>query len=196
MDIRHIPLFPLGVVLFPGGHLPLRIFEQRYLGMVRDCSRDNSTFGIVAVLPALPGDTGGPLAPVGTLAQITDFYSTADGLLGISTLGMQRFRVGTARADGTGLLRADVMMLEEAGSHPVPPQYGLLARLVHSLVEQVGGPHAQSTPAQRDDALWVARRLAEFLPLDLAEKQQLLELDDAEPQLHLLLDWLPRFQAD
>lgn len=197
METHQIPLFPLSVVLFPGGHLPLRIFEQRYLAMVRDCTRADTPFGVLAVLPGLPGsDAGMRLASVGTLARIVDFYTRTDGLLGIDCIGTQRFRLGPTQVADDGLLSGTVSLLEEPDSEPVPAQFGLLSSLVHSLVEQVGGPPSQSTPAQRDDALWVARRLAEFLPLELMEKQQLLEMGQAVPQLERLLEWLPRFQTD
>jgi uncharacterized protein len=196
MEVSQIPLFPLSVVLFPDGHLPLRIFEQRYLAMVRDCTRNGTPFGVLAVLPGQPGSDAVHLAPVGTAARIVDFYTRTDGLLGIDCVGQQRFRVEGTQVADDGLLIGTVRLLQEPRSQPVPAQFGLLSSLVLSLVEQVGGAPAQSTPAQRDDSLWVARRLAEFLPLELEEKQQLLEMEQALPQLEQLLTWLPRFQAD
>lgn len=197
MKATTIPLFPLAVVLLPQAHLPLRIFEQRYLRMVRDCARDGKPFGVVAVHHE-PGtsDAAPVIATIGTLATIVDFFTTADGLLGIRSVGGARFRVEHTDVQDDGLLLGQVSLLEEVPAMPLPAEFGLLATLVRSLVDHVGAHHADATPAQWDDASWIANRLGEFLPLELKEKQLLLELTEPLPRLRLLLEWLPRFQAD
>jgi len=191
-----IPLFPLSTVLFPGGPLGLRIFEQRYLQMVRDCTRDQSCFGICLILEG--SETGAPALPaaVGTLARITDFHSQPDGLLGINVEGCARFRVLRTRVRDNGLVRGDVNCWPDEPILPVPPEYGLLADILERLIEQAGGWWRDAPRERYDNASWVGFRLAEFLPLQPAERQQLLELTDPLERLRVLRDVLPRFQKD
>jgi Lon protease-like protein len=197
MSERSIPLFPLAVVLLPGMLLPLRIFEPRYVAMVRDCTRDRQPFGVICVQRTPDQSDAAPvLAQTGTLAHIIDFYNTPDGLLGISSLGGERFVVRQSSARADGLLLGTVELLSEPEPQPLAPEFGLLGTLINGLVEHMGGHHAQTTPAQRDDAGWVSWRLTEFLPLELAEKQALLQMDDPQARLRQLLEWLPRFQSE
>lgn len=196
MTNEDIPLFPLGTVLFPGGPLGLRIFEQRYLQMVRDCTRDQSCFGVCLILQG--SEAGAPAAPaaVGTLARITDFHSQPDGLLGISVEGGARFRVLRTRVRDNGQVRGDVRYWPDEPVVPVPPEFGLLADILGRLVEQAGGWWRDAPRERYDDASWVGFRLAEFLPLKPIERQQLLELTDPLERLRVLRDILPRFQKE
>lgn len=196
MTREDIPLFPLATVLFPGGPLGLRIFEQRYLQMVRDCTRDQSCFGICLMLEG--NEAGAPALPaaIGTLARITDFHSQPNGLLGISVEGCARFRVLRTRVRDNGLVRGDVCCWQDEPVLPVPPEFGLLATILERLIEQAGGIWRAAPRERYDDASWVGFRLAEFLPLRPAERQQLLELTDPLERLRVLRDALPRFQKD
>jgi Lon protease-like protein len=189
-----IPLFPLSAVLFPGGTLSLRIFERRYLDMVRDCARRGSGFGVCLILDG--SETGAPAVPaaVGTLARITDFHTLPDGLLGIDTEGGRRFHVQEARVRDNGLVHADVALWPDEPVLPVPPEHGLLPTILERLLEKTGGPWAHADRACFDDASWVGFRLAEFLPLEPPAKQALLQLDDPLQRLQRLQHVLPRFQ--
>ncbi len=192
--LSDVPLFPLATVLFPGGPLELRVFEPRYLDLVRECTREGSSFGVCLILGGR--ETGAPAVPaaVGTLARITDFYTTDDGLLGICAEGGARFRVDQARARDDGQLRADLNRWPDEPTLPLPPEFGLLETILRRLVEQLAPPWSDA-PAQRyDDASWVGFRLAELLPLDGIERQQLLEMTEPLERLAWLRDVLPRFQ--
>src|SRR5262249_28333950 len=103
-----IPLFPLNTVLFPGGPLSLRVFERRYLDLVRDCARNDSGFGVCLILHGR--EVGEPAVPaaVGTLARIVDFYTLPDGLLGIRASGGERFHVDRTRVRDNGLAHGQV----------------------------------------------------------------------------------------
>lgn len=191
-----IPLFPLATVLFPGGPLGLRIFEQRYLQMVRNCTRDQSCFGICLMLEGAKAGAPALPAAVGTLARITDFYSQPDGLLGISVEGGARFRVLRTRVRDNGLVRGEVRYWPDEPVVPVPPEFGLLADILERLVGQVGGWWRDVPRERYDDASWVGFRLAEFLPLKPTERQQVLELTDPLERLRVLRDLLPRFQKE
>lgn len=190
-----IPLFPLNTVLFPGGLLSLRIFEPRYLDLVRDCSRNDSGFGVCLILAGR--ESGEPATPaaVGTVARIEDFYSLPDGLLGIRARGGRRFRVANTRVRDNGLVHGQVHWLAEEPTLALPPEYGLLALILERLLEQVGGEHAQAERHQFDDASWVGFRLAELLPVQPAERQHWLQLTDPLQRLDGLMRCIPRFQA-
>ena len=194
MPLVDIPLFPLSSVLFPGGSLSLRVFERRYLDLVRDCARNGSGFGVCLILagrevgePALP-------AAVGTLARIADFYTLPDGLLGIGAEGRERFQVMTTRVRDNGLVHGEVRFWPDEPVVPVPPEHGLLATILERLLEQAGGVFAKVERARYDDAIWVGFRLAEALPLEPGERQELLQLTDPIERLGRLLHHLPRFQ--
>ncbi|MCE5233215.1 MAG: LON peptidase substrate-binding domain-containing protein [Xanthomonadaceae bacterium] len=184
----------MSAVLFPGGPLQLRIFEPRYLDMVRECARAGQGFGVCLILQG--GEVGEPALPaaVGTLARITDFYTLPDGLLGITAEGGARFRVLSTRVRDNGLVHGEVRFWPDEPQLPVPPEHGLLPTILERLVEQLG-PHYEDAPrACYDDASWVGFRLAELLPLTHGERQQMLEVTDPLERLRALRDSLPRFQ--
>jgi Lon protease-like protein len=194
VSLTDLPLFPLSAVLFPGGPLTLRIFEQRYLDLVRDCARRSSGFGVCLILQGR--EAGEPAVPaaVGTLARITDFYTTPDGLLGITAEGSERFQVTTTRVRDNGLVHGEVRFWPEEPCVPVPAEHGLLATILERLIEKAGGPFAKAERARYDDASWVGFRLAETLPLAQPERQHLLQMTDPLQRLAALMNYVPRFQ--
>jgi hypothetical protein len=187
-------LFPLATVLYPGGTLALRIFEPRYLAMVRDCARDSRPFGVTLLLRGNEGEPASALA-IGTLARIVDFNTLPDGLLGIRCSGEQRFHVDHAQARHDGLLIGRLTLWPDEPRIALPPEYFLLSRLAQGLVENLIEGAREPTKAELDDASWVSFRLAELLPFELGEKQQLLELGDARERLQRIVDALPRFRS-
>ncbi|NCT66853.1 MAG: peptidase S16 [Rhodanobacteraceae bacterium] len=194
MASTELPLFPLATVLFPGGPLTLRIFEPRYLDLVRESARRDAPFGVCLILEG--EEVGAPARPatVGTLARITDFYTLPDGLLGISAEGGGRFQVASTRVRDNGLLLGQARLWPDEPQLPVPPEHGLLATILERLLEQLDGVYAQVERARLDDASWVGFRLAELLPLAQPEKQHLLEMTDPLQRLAQLAHYLPRFQ--
>jgi uncharacterized protein len=189
-----VPLFPLNTVLYPGGQLQLRIFEPRYLDLVRECTRTGSAFGICLILDG--SEVGAPARPaaVGTLAHIKDFSHREDGLLGITTEGGQRFRVVRTRVRSDGLLRGDVDLWPGEDTQQVPVEFALLPTILERLIETMGPQWRHAPRASYDDAGWVGFRLAELLPLAGEEQQRLLEMTDPLKRLAALRDILPRFQ--
>ncbi len=194
LPLVELPLFPLATVLYPGAPLSLRIFEPRYLDMVRDCTRKDVGFGVCLILDGF--EVGDPALPaaVGTVATITDFHTTEEGLLGIVARGGARFRVERTRVRADGLLRGEVQLWPDEPPLEVPPEFGLLQTILERLVETLG-PHWRDAPRSAyDDASWLGFRMAELLPLTNSERQRLLELDDPVQRLAELRDILPRFQ--
>jgi hypothetical protein len=184
-----LPLFPLRTVLFPGGLLPLRIFEPRYVDMVRQCLRADEPFGVVLIRAG--GETGpiGGVAGVGTGARIVDFQALPDGLLGLMCRGERRFRLQrrTTRADGLHL--GEVEWLPEPESSPLEAAQQPLVRVLQRVLAELGET-ARFLEPRYDDAGWMGCRCAELLPLDDAARQQLLEIDDPAERLRQIMPLL------
>jgi Lon protease-like protein len=190
-----IALFPLNAVLFPGGRLKLRIFEQRYLDLVRGCARNGEGFGVCMILHGREAGEAAVPAAVGTLAHIVDFYTQPDGLLGICVCGGRRFHVERSRVRDNGLAHGEVVFWPDEPAVAMPPQFQLLATILERLHEKSRDPAARGDRAQYDDAAWVGFRLAEALPIDNRERQHLLQLGDPLDRLEQLMHYLPRFQS-
>ncbi len=189
-----IPLFPLPVVLFPGGYLPLRIFEQRYIDMVRECSAQGSCFGVCLVNNIEEENRPATHLRIGTTAEICDFSTLDDGLLGITAQGRQKFVIQKTRMRDNGLLMAEVETLVEPDLVELPDQYSVLSLVAGRFMEQMGKNYPSFQPQLLQDANWVGYRLAELLPLENNEKQVLLQISDPLERLQVLLEVLPRFQ--
>jgi Lon protease-like protein len=186
-----IPLFPLNTVLFPGGPLPLRIFEPRYVDMVRYCMRERVSFGVVLIRVGAEVGAVASTAEVGTTAQIVDFFQMPDGLLGLKCSGERRFKVVArhVQSDGLNMGRVEWAPAEKAVELPV--QYAHLGQLLRKVLPELGEIY-QTVPKHFDDAGWVSARLAEILPINLAEKQYCLELDDPVQRLARLSPFIRR----
>ncbi len=183
---EQIPLFPLNAVLFPDGPLPLRIFEARYIDLVRRCLRENTGFGVVLIREgAEAGDGPTETSDVGTYARIVDFSGEPDGLLGIEARGERRFRILARSRARDGLNLAEIEWLPEEIRMPMPEEFSDLGPALDYVMTQVGDPY-ESLDRRLDDAAWVAGRLAEILPLPPPHKQHCLELDDPVERLRYL----------
>ena len=181
------PLFPLSTVLFPGGPLPLRIFETRYVDMVRHCMRQHCPFGVVLIRAGSEvGAHGtGEMSIIGTTAKIVDFSSLPDGLLGITCSGERKFTVKKHWQQADGLHVADIEFCETEEKTDLPGEFSHLGELLRKVLPELGDLYA-NVPKHFSDASWVGYRLAEILPLSLAEKQYCLELDDPVARLRRL----------
>ncbi|QLQ26605.1 MAG: LON peptidase substrate-binding domain-containing protein [Dechloromonas sp.] len=188
-----IPLFPLNAVLFPGGVLPLRIFEQRYLDMAAACMKEERPFGVCLIVS---GDETGAVAephPVGTLARITDWEMEQLGILQVTTRGEQRFRIVDKAVSPDNLWRAVVEIIANDGPLPFPVERQRLLPLLRRIAGEVG-PGRFPEPRHYDDAEWVGYRITEILPVQNLAKQKLLELDDPISRLEILEKFLDQRQ--
>lgn len=187
--IQELPLFPLNTVLFPGGVMPLRIFETRYLDMVSACLRADTGFGVVTIHQGKEvGSQPISLHPIGTLARIVDFDPLDDGLLGITCLGVQRLRMVGHRVQPDQLLLGQVQWLPDDPQQLPLPAHEPLVRVLRDLLEseELAFYNRFITP-DWEDAAWVGNRLAELLPLPLQVRQGLLEMTDSRRRLDILL---------
>lgn len=190
MDEESLGLFPLHAVLLPGGVLGLRVFEPRYLDLVRDCGRDGSGFGVCMIIDGEEAGAAALPAAFGTEARIEDFGSDDRGLLTLRVRGHRRFHVRRTRVRDSGLVVGEVAWCDPDPDDELRPEHAVLGTLLQRLFEQVGGEHAGAGPRQLDDAAWVGWRLAELLPLDNLQRQALLQQDDPHARLQHLLDWI------
>jgi Lon protease-like protein len=194
-ELSVIALFPLHTVLFPGGPLPLRIFETRYTDMVRRCMREQQPFGVVLIQE---GDEAGPVATTATIgcsARIADFYTLQDGLLGISCVGERKFRVESVRRESDGLNVGEVEWLVPEPELPLPEEYAQFGDTVRRALAELA-EHYQHVEKKFDDAAWIGARLTELLPISLNDKQALLEIDDPVARLDALLSLVPVERRD
>lgn len=170
---KNIFLFPLGTVLFPGGLLPLKIFEQRYLDMTKACIRDNLPFGVCLIRDG--HEVGAPATPasVGCLAVIEQWDMPNPGMFHLLTRGSERFRVLKTSVAANGLMSADVEMLPPV--LPCEPD-AECGTLVKRVIDRVGAENFPQ-PVKLDEGVWVAYRLAEMVALPVTIRQQLLETD-------------------
>jgi Lon protease-like protein len=180
-----IPLFPLNTVLFPGGLLPLRVFEQRYLEMAKACLRDSTPFGVCLIREGAEVGTPAAHEDIGCLAHIAQWDMQQFGLLQIVAQGGLRFRVLATRIRPDGLILADIERLPGEADTPIAQKFGACRR----LLERIAAEHGErlfASPFQLDSSAWVGARLAEILPLPAATRQKLLEIGDAEQRLEIL----------
>ncbi len=186
---QKLPLFPLNTVLFPGGVLPLRIFETRYLDLISACLRTESGFGVVAIHQGR--ETGAPpirVHPVGTLARIVDFDQLDGGMLGITCLGAQRLRVIDHHVQPDQVLLGQVRWLADDPALPTLPSHEPLVRVLRDLLDHEElALHRRFLTPHWEDAAWIGNRLAEILPLPLHIRQTLLEMTEPQQRLDILL---------
>ena len=202
LTLTSLPLFPLDTVLFPGGVLPLRVFEVRYLDMVRKCHRAGAPFGVVSLRSGQEvrraGNAQEQFHDVGTLASIADLQTPQPGLVTLTSTGNQRFRILRRTLLPYGLWMADVEQLSDDLAVPIPPDLEPAAAALEKVLEVLRqrDPHSPGailpTHAQLADSGWVANRWCELLPVPSTLKQQLLELDNPLVRLELVSDVLER----
>ncbi len=196
-----LPLFPLKTVLFPGGRLPLKVFEQRYIDMTKACLKDEEPFGVCLLTRGEEvaqrrgsGDhrsaAGAAIdfAPIGTQARIVSWDMPQLGILYLKTEGGGRFQVQSSEVGDDGLVVAQVTPLPSEPEVELPEHFAPLASLLDLMINRAGPEHF-STPAL-NDASWVGYRLAELLPLPLPIKQSMLEINDSLVRLKVLAQFL------
>ncbi|CAN5274588.1 LON peptidase substrate-binding domain-containing protein [soil metagenome] len=206
--LSELPIFPLNTVLFPGGVLPLRVFETRYMDMVRECMKGDQRFGVCLITAGseVARKRGEAATPerVGCLAEIRDWDMREMGVLNITTIGRERFRIlGSATSTG-GLIRASAELIEPDLPTPVEDEHAACVQLLARIIAELEERHAQPPDADDEgtrtfpfaepytlgDAGWVANRLCEVLPVPLKAKQKLMELEDGRERLAIVHTYL------
>jgi Lon protease-like protein len=207
--VRKLSLFPLSTVLFPGGVLPLRIFEARFMDMARDCLREDLQFGVCLITDpkAKEVSRGAAVAEVGCSASIAGWDMRQLGLLHVRAVGAQRFRILASATESNGLRVAEIEWIEEDSDAPIAPEHApcvdLLRRIIDDLMAQSAERRREQgedddlltrppfeEPFRLDSSSWVSNRLCEVLPVPLKAKQKLMELDDGRTRLEIVNTYL------
>ena len=182
-DREDLPIFPLRTILFPDSKLPLRIFEPRYIDMVSRSMREDSEFGII-----LSRESTDPKMfetyDTGTLAKIIDWDQGGDGLLGITTLGTQKFRLKELNKQEDGLNIGSIERIEKEGDYKPLKEFTHLVELLQAILDDVN--IYDDDEKRFDSASWISYRFAEILPLRIEDKQKCLEFDDPIIRLNFL----------
>ncbi|MAW48821.1 MAG: peptidase S16 [Gammaproteobacteria bacterium] len=182
---KNIPIFPLSSITFPGGYMPLRIFETRYIDMVKDCVKNNTGFGI-----SLSKPNNIDYYNVGTYCKISDWEQMDDGLLGITIRGKYRYRITNSGAQSDGLIRADIEHMDEPSFVDVPKELMPYSDFLKNILEQYPKFYHDEAPKYFTESGWVGSRLAEILPMPLDEKQVILEIEDYLVRLYRIKDYI------
>jgi uncharacterized protein len=195
-----LPLFPLKTVLFPDGILPLKVFETRYMDMVRDCMKRNSPFGVVLIKAGQEVGAAAQPETVGCLARIVDWDMQTLGVMMLRTQGGERFRILETRVLADQRLEARIKMIAADHAIPISDMHVLCAKTLKIVIDDIAarGQLEQgdafispfSQPMQLENAGWVANRWCEILPIPLKARQKLLELDDVQSRLSIVHQYL------
>ncbi len=172
-----IPLFPLSTVLCPGGVLPLRIFEPRYVDMVRDCLQNDTGFGVILITSGHEVGPAAQIETIGTFSRITDFDQSDDGLLAITATGERRFVLRESTVSSNELRVGQVEYLPEPETTLTPERFHALVEILQQMLTGIGPPWS-SMKTHYENADWLANRLTELLPIGNLLKQAQLEQDD------------------
>ena len=189
-----IPLFPLGTVLFPDGVIALKIFEARYLDMIKQCLREKTEFGVVSIIKnsdATEQDISLSFSKIGTLAQIEDFDPVQPALYMTKSFGTQRFKLLSSKQEANGLWMGEVELLDKDPLIPIPLEHQGVAKLLDEILsviqsEDLLGDAPFKKPFKTDDCGWVSNRLAELLPISLIQKNHLLAQTNPRIRLDLI----------
>ncbi len=184
-----MPLFPLSSLVMPEGRLPLRIFETRYVDMVRDCFRRGDGFVVCAISEGAEVGSAAQPSAIGCSVEIVDWDQDDRGLLTIVARGVRKVRIVSSSVLDSQLVVGQVIDLPEEVSQPVDPEHQILQQAMEQILDQIA-PSIQYDEPRLDDALWLGSRFVELLPLPLEERLALMELDDPQARLQQLVGWL------
>ena len=193
---RKIPLFPLGTVLFPDGVIALKIFEARYLDMIKQCLREKTEFGVVSIIKNSEVDDQNlppTFSNIGTLALIEDFDPVQPALYMTKSFGTQRFKLLSSTQQDNGLWVGEIELLDKDPLIPVPQEHQGVTKLLDEIIsviqsEDLLGDAPFKKPFKTDDCGWVSNRLAELLPISLAQKNHLLAQTNPRIRLDLITE--------
>jgi hypothetical protein len=193
--LRKIPLFPLGTVLFPDGVIALKIFEARYLDMIKNCLREKTEFGVVSIMKdqSVQEDEFLIFSDIGTLAQIEYFDPVQPALYMTKSCGTQRFKLLNSQQEPSGLWIGEVELLENDPIMPIPEEHQGVVKLLNEIIsviqsEDLLEESSFKEPFKIDDCGWVSNRLAELLPISLAQKNHLLAQTNPRIRLDLVTE--------
>ena len=185
-----LPLFALHTVLVPGAALGIRVFEPRYLDLVREVGRSGGGFGVCMIVEGSEAGAAATPAAWGTEALIEAFDQGPDGVLALQVRGARRFQVQRTRVRDNGLVMADIDWVVEDESPRLRPEHALLGELLVRILEQTDADLNAIAKPRLQQATWIGWRLAELLPLVNEQRQGLLQERDPHARLQWILDFV------
>jgi len=189
-SLTDLAIFPLKLVLFPGGLLPLKIFEQRYVEMTKTCLRDDVPFGVCLIRHGQEVGTPAEHEPIGCSARITEWDMPHTGLFHLACVGEKVFRVVESRPEKHGLILGRVEWLGRDSDEIDPLRLDACRSMLGALLTRAGEDIFAGSAAL-DDPEWVSYRLSELLPVDWRSKQALLEQRSTAQRLAAISHALP-----
>lgn len=174
-----LALFPLTVHVLPGGRLELRIFEPRYIRMVKEAFSLQADFGICMLDPSGSEQHNTHIFPLGTLVKIVDFEQLENNMLGITVEGIQLFEIVQISTAADGLRTGAVQFRPNWQPAPLQKQDMILKQRLTEVFDTYPELSQLYPDKQLQDERWLCQRWLEILPLEPQKKQQLL----LEPQL-------------
>jgi len=188
--LTEVALFPLSQVVLPGGRMKLRVFEPRYVRLVRQACAGERPFACALLNPYVALSHPDRLFGVATLVQITDFTQLEDGLLGITVEGINRIAIKQRSQEPDGLHIATHERLPDWPETAFLPAHRQLSDELSIVFKQ--NPQLQQLypQPQWQNASWLAQRWIEILSMQPPLKQQLMAADSAAPTLEALCSWL------
>lgn len=203
-DQSWLPLLPLKTVLFPGGILPLKVFETRYIDMVSECMKNNAPFGVVLIKSGRQVGAAAEPEAVGSLAHITRWDMPSLNVMMLRTQGGERFRILHTRTLADNRLEARIEMIAADSDRPISAMHVSCARTLKIVIDDIDAKGAEeqgdtfdspfAQPMHFDRAGWVANRWCEILPIPLKARQKLLELEDPQSRLAIIHQYLQQHQ--
>lgn len=181
-----IPLFPLSAHLLPGGKLSLRIFEPRYVRMVKEACANNTEFGMCMLNSKGDKELNQHILPIGTFAKVIDFDLLEDGMLGITVEGLRCFRIVNIKTENDGLRVGEC---EPLAPWQIPSENTVIAPIDNRLKEifdKYPEIHDQYPYPHFEDPIWVIYRWLELIPIKAEQKQILLKQNDCVKALQYL----------
>lgn len=193
--IKHLPLFPLPLVLLPNEFLPLHIFEDRYKQMLKDAMEDRKLFGITYFEPQDELSTKPPAGTIGCVAEVRENQALPDGRANLLTLGVVRYRLIDYVETGDPYFVGDVIFFED--EEESDEQLQPLADEVYTLFERVAkaafklsGGRGRFPEIPKAEPEQLSFLVTAAFNLDNALKYQMLETTSTSDRLEKLRDIL------
>jgi Lon protease-like protein len=192
-NYNDIPIFPLKSIILPGGQFPLRIFERRYLDMIKDSLKTNS--GFVIALTKRDADYISSVHDYACYVEIVDWSQLDGGLLGITVEGKSLVTLSNYKLDETNLLRGDAQQIKSSIDHLIPQKYQILSKFYRKIYPEIKA-YIFHNKSKYNDANWIGFRLIECLPIEISDKADLIAtnepLDRLEKILHIVKRIYPK----
>ena len=192
-NYNDIPIFPLKSIILPGGQFPLRIFERRYLDMIRDSLKTNS--GFVIALTKKDADYISSVHDYACYVEIVDWSQLDGGLLGITVEGKSLVTLSNCKLDETNLLRGNAQQIKSSIDHLIPQKYQILSKFYKKIYPEIKA-YIFHNKSKYNDANWIGFRLIECLPIEISDKADLIAtnepLDRLEKILHIVKRIYPK----